>query len=162
MDTDKLYLCSGYVVPVSGCPLEHQNTVSRQSATTISQVETWTECAALCAEDPACSLWTWHGEWDWEHSLKCLTMAGAGGFSATGDLPVTTGNKACTAQSGVHTKFFESDRSQSSFTMRCLGTGNFQFRNQRRDWPVCLPGKYHSAWCILFCFETLETVKPIE
>ena len=45
---------------------------------------------------------------------------------------------------GVHTKFFESDRSQSSFTMRCLDTGYFQFRNQRRDWPVCLAGKINN------------------
>ena len=41
----------------------------------------------------------------------------------------------------IHTKFFESDRSLSSFTMMCKSDGSFQFENVRSQWPTCLEGK---------------------
>ena len=40
----------------------------------------------------------------------------------------------------VHTKFFETDRSLSSFTMMCQPDGSFQFENARSKWPTCLEG----------------------
>ena len=40
----------------------------------------------------------------------------------------------------IHTKFFESDRSLSSFTMMCQPDGSFLFENVRSNWPTCLEG----------------------
>ena len=40
----------------------------------------------------------------------------------------------------VHTKFFETDRSLSSFTMMCQPDGSFKFENVRSKWPTCLEG----------------------
>ena len=42
----------------------------------------------------------------------------------------------------VHTKFFEKDRSLSSFGMKCLPNGQYQFVNDKENWPVCLEGDY--------------------
>ena len=43
---------------------------------------------------------------------------------------------------GSHTKFFESDRSKTSFSMLCLSNGSFQFVNSRQNWPTCLSTVY--------------------
>ena len=42
----------------------------------------------------------------------------------------------------VHTRFFEKDRSLSSFSMTCLPNGHYQFVNDLDNWPVCLEGDY--------------------
>ena len=52
---------------------------------------------------------------------------------------------------GVHTQFFQSDRSKSSFVMRCLANGKFDFVNDTGNWPICLEGKYFHM-CSLFHF----------
>ena len=41
-------------------------------------------------------------------------------------------------ENGSHTKFFESDRSKSSFSMTCQPNGLFKFVNLRENWPTCL------------------------
>ena len=43
----------------------------------------------------------------------------------------------------IHTKFFEYDRSKSSFGMRCLDNGTFLFNNETQHWPICVEGKIH-------------------
>ena len=42
----------------------------------------------------------------------------------------------------VHTKFFENERRLSSFNMKCLPNGLYQFVDEIDNWPVCLEGKY--------------------
>jgi len=42
---------------------------------------------------------------------------------------------------GVHTQFFQYDRTKSSFKMKCLPDGTFDFVNESLHWPVCLEGK---------------------
>ena len=39
---------------------------------------------------------------------------------------------------GNHTKFFESDRNKSSFSMLCKPDGTYDFINIRENWPTCL------------------------
>jgi hypothetical protein len=46
-------------------------------------------------------------------------------------------------QDGTHTMFWESDRSKSTFQMKCLPDGSFQFEDQRENWPTCLEGGLH-------------------
>ena len=41
----------------------------------------------------------------------------------------------------VHTKFFEYDRSRSSFEFYCLTNGSYDFHNDTHHWPVCYAGK---------------------
>ena len=45
----------------------------------------------------------------------------------------------------IHTKFFEKDHSFSSFGMKCLQNGQYQFVNEIANWPVCLEGDYSYA-----------------
>lgn len=48
---------------------------------------------------------------------------------------------------GEHTRYFEYDRNRSSFKMLCLDNGNYDFKNERKNWPTCLKGtqnKYHN------------------
>ena len=42
----------------------------------------------------------------------------------------------------LHTRFFEKDRSLSSFSMKCQPDGQYQFVNEKANWPVCLEGDY--------------------
>ena len=39
---------------------------------------------------------------------------------------------------GNHTKFFESDRNKTSFSMLCKPDGTYNFINKRENWPTCL------------------------
>ena len=41
---------------------------------------------------------------------------------------------------GVHTMFWESNRSLSTFSMLCQPDGHFLFENIRGNWPTCLEG----------------------
>ena len=41
---------------------------------------------------------------------------------------------------GTHTRFFESDRTKSSFEMLCLPDGSYKFVDKRENWPTCLEG----------------------
>ena len=43
-------------------------------------------------------------------------------------------------QGTTHTRFFEYDRTRSSFGMRCLDNGTFMFDNSTEHWPICLEG----------------------
>ena len=45
-------------------------------------------------------------------------------------------------QNGKHTQFFQYDRSKSSFSMRCLENGTFDFLNSTEHWPICLEGRF--------------------
>ena len=50
----------------------------------------------------------------------------------------------CTGSTGMkrkHTKYFEFDRSRSSFDMLCTKNGTFDFNNDTKHWPVCYEGK---------------------
>mgnify|MGYP003322331889 CR=1 FL=1 len=38
---------------------------------------------------------------------------------------------------GVHTRFWEADRSKSTFEILCLPDGTFAFDNERESWPTC-------------------------
>ena len=38
------------------------------------------------------------------------------------------------------TRFWEKDRSKSTFEMLCLEDGTFEFENIRENWPTCLEG----------------------
>jgi len=49
---------------------------------------------------------------------------------------------------GVHTMFFASNRSLSSFTMLCLPNGTYRFTNIRSNWPTCLTGKCKRLNCL--------------
>ena len=40
------------------------------------------------------------------------------------------------------TRYWESDRSKSTFSMFCLPDGNFEFKNIRENWPTCLEGNF--------------------
>ena len=40
----------------------------------------------------------------------------------------------------LHTKFFEYDRTQSSFEFYCLTNGSYDFHNDTHHWPVCYEG----------------------
>ena len=42
---------------------------------------------------------------------------------------------------GTHTRFWESDRTKSTFDMLCLPDGTFQFEDKRSNWPTCLEGE---------------------
>ena len=42
------------------------------------------------------------------------------------------------AVNGSHTRFFETDRSLSSFAMTCKPDGQFDFVDVRENWPTCL------------------------
>ena len=39
---------------------------------------------------------------------------------------------------GVHTRFFDSDRSRSSFSMHCRADGTYEFVDTRSNWHTCL------------------------
>ena len=39
---------------------------------------------------------------------------------------------------GVHTRFWEADRSKSTFEILCLPDGTFSFDNLRESWPTCI------------------------
>ena len=41
---------------------------------------------------------------------------------------------------GLHTRFWESNRTLSTFSMFCNPDGNFQFEDNREEWPTCLEG----------------------
>ena len=41
---------------------------------------------------------------------------------------------------GTHTRFWEEDRTKSTFDMLCLPDGTFQFEDKRSNWPTCLEG----------------------
>ena len=41
---------------------------------------------------------------------------------------------------GTHTRFWESDRTKSSFEMLCLPDGSYKFVDKRDNWPTCLEG----------------------
>jgi len=59
---------------------------------------------------------------------------------------------------GEHTRYFEYDRNRSSFKMLCLDNGNYDFKNERKNWPTCLKGtqnKYHNAT------EVFKIYKPL-
>ena len=44
------------------------------------------------------------------------------------------------AEDGVHTMFWESNRSLSTFSMFCKPDGQFLFEDERENWPTCLEG----------------------
>ena len=44
-------------------------------------------------------------------------------------------------EDGQHTRFWESDRSISTFSLFCKHDGTFQFENTRKNLPTCLEGK---------------------
>ena len=41
---------------------------------------------------------------------------------------------------GVHTMFWESDRTKSEFSMTCQADGTYKFTDSRANWPTCLTG----------------------
>ena len=41
-------------------------------------------------------------------------------------------------QGETHTRFWESDRSKSTFEMLCLADGSYSFDNLRESWPTCI------------------------
>ena len=41
---------------------------------------------------------------------------------------------------GKHTRFWESDHTKSTFQMKCLPDGSFQFEDERNNWPTCIEG----------------------
>ena len=43
-------------------------------------------------------------------------------------------------QDGTHSRFWENNRSKSTFSMTCLEDGTFDFVNLRINWPTCLEG----------------------
>ena len=43
---------------------------------------------------------------------------------------------------GTHTRFFEKDRTKSSFDMKCQSDGTYLFKDERKSWPTCLEGKF--------------------
>ena len=45
-----------------------------------------------------------------------------------------------TKADGTHTMFWETDRSKSTFKIRCLEDGTFNFKDLRTNWPTCLEG----------------------
>ena len=40
-----------------------------------------------------------------------------------------------------HTRFWESDRTKSTFEMLCKEDGSYDFDNERSSWPTCIKGK---------------------
>ena len=54
---------------------------------------------------------------------------------------------------GIHTRFWESDRSLSTFSMLCKEDGTFDFVNIRDNWPTCLEGmnQYVLTKSTIFC-----------
>ena len=43
---------------------------------------------------------------------------------------------------GKHTRFWESDHTKSTFQMKCLPDGSFQFEDERNNWPTCIEGGF--------------------
>lgn len=49
----------------------------------------------------------------------------------------------CTGRiNNVHTKYLQYDRTRSTFKMKCLPNGKFDFVNETQHWPICLEGNF--------------------
>ena len=57
--------------------------------------------------------------------------------------------------SGLHTMFWESNRSLSTFSMFCQPDGHFLFEDLRENWPTCLEGNFFVLLFItdIFCLD---------
>ena len=46
---------------------------------------------------------------------------------------------------GTHTRFWETDRTKSTFQMKCMPDGSYQFEGKRENWPTCLEGEQNKT-----------------
>ena len=63
-------------------------------------------------------------------------------LTATPTAVTHTKNYQCKGKKadGTHTRFWESDRTKSTFEILCKPDGSFDFDNDRSSWPTCIEG----------------------
>lgn len=76
------------------CKLEEgKNTRGRQNQELIKDVQSWADCAALCAGKSGCTYWTWHHEGAGAYRFRCVLMKGYS--SLAWDDNAISGNAGC-------------------------------------------------------------------
>ena len=75
------------------CPAWDTNTQDKTMLRSVSGVESWAACGALCGERADCEHWSWHDTTKGDFALVCHLLSAAGRTSS--DAGIVSGHRSC-------------------------------------------------------------------
>ena len=78
------------------CPAWDTNTQDKTMLRSVSGVESWGACGALCGERADCEHWSWHDTTKGDFALVCHLLSAAGRTSS--DAGIVSGHRSCVGQ----------------------------------------------------------------